>query len=561
MDVMRGVLWLLSVIPFLSVHAQNNVRHAVLIHELLPDPIPSRGLPNAEFIELKNVSTADIQLRNWRVSNGSTFGKITSNFILKPDSLVILVSSGSLASYQAFGSCISLTPFPALNNEEDTLLLFNEKDSLIHAIAYSSSWYRNPIKKEGGWSLEMIDPSQPCLQSMNWTASTSSIGGTPGKPNHAAGSIRDTTMPWIHHAFMADSLNLYFQMNEPMYDEVVSITPQLDISFQQWLPPLFQVLQIKLRKPFPKDSLLTLWIKDLTDCSGNSSPPLSATVGRFAAQVNTQCVINEVLFDPPTGGSDYIEIYNRSSETIDVAQLMIANRTSNGMLSAPRAIITSPLPLLPNQYLLLTEDSSWVQRYYSPGQILMLETALPSFADDEGTVVILNTQGSIVDELQYTAGWHHPLMSTAHGVSLERINPMGSTQEQDNWHSAASTTRFGTPGYRNSQSVPYTLSSEKILTPSSLVISPDQDGFQDIIRLQYVLDQPGYLANIDVYTAWGSLVHTIANNQLCGTKGEFVWDGLNMQQFPLKRGAYILQARFHLPNGKMRQQKIAIGVW
>jgi hypothetical protein len=81
------------------------------------------------------------------------------------------------------------------------------------------------------------------------------------------------------------------------------------------------------------------------------------------------------------------------------------------------------------------------------------------------------------------------------------------------------------------------------------------------MRLQYVLDQPGYLANIDVYTAWGSLVHTIANNQLCGTKGEFVWDGLNMQQFPLKRGAYILQARFHLPNGKMRQQKIAIGVW
>lgn len=558
---MRGVLWLLSVIPFLHVHAQNNMRHAVLIHELLPDPIPSRGLPNAEFIELKNVSTTDIQLRNWRVSNGSTFGKITTSFILKPDSLVILVSSGSLASYQAFGSCISLTPFPALNNEEDTLLLFNEKDSLIHAIAYNSSWYRNPVKKEGGWSLEMIDPSQPCLQSMNWTASTSSIGGTPGKPNHLAGSIRDTTMPWIHHAFMADSLNLYIQMNEPMYDELVSITPQLDIGFQQWLPPLFQVLQVRLRQAFPKDSLLTIWLKDLKDCSGNTSPPLSATVGRFATKVSTQCVINEVLFDPPAGGSDYIEIYNRSSESIDVAQLMMANRTSNGLLSVPQAITVSPLPLLPNQYLLLTEDSSWVQRYFSPGRILMLETALPSFADDEGTVVILNTQGSIVDELQYTAGWHHPLMSTAQGVSLERINPMGSTQEQDNWHSAASTTRFGTPGYRNSQSVPYTLSSDKILTPSSLVISPDQDGFQDIMRLQYVLDQPGYLANIDVYSAWGSLVHTIANNQLCGTKGEFVWDGLNMQQFPLKRGAYILQARFHLPNGKMRQQKIAIGVW
>ena len=558
---MRWGLWLLSVIPFLPVHAQNSARHSVLIHELLPDPIPSHGLPNAEFIELKNVSSSDIQLRNWRVSNGSTTGKINTNFILKPDSLVILVSSGSLASFQAFGSCISLTPFPTLNNEEDTLLLFNEKDSLIHAIAYNSSWYRNPIKKEGGWSLEMIDASQPCLQSMNWMASTSPFGGTPGKPNLTAGSIRDSTMPWIGRAYLADSLNLYIQMNEPMYDEVVSLTPQIDITLQQWLPPLFQVLQVRLRQPFPKDSLLTLRLKDLTDCSGNTSAPLSTTIGRFARQVNTQCIVNEILFDPPAGGSDYIEIYNRSTEPINVAQLMLANRTVNGLLSAARPIITSPFPLLPNQYLLLTEDSSWIHRYYSPGQILILETALPSFPDDEGTVVILNTQGSVVDELHYTPDWHHPLMTTPQGVSLERINPMGITQQQQNWHSAASTTRFGTPGYRNAQSVPYTQSSGEILTVSSLVVSPDQDGFQDILRLKYELDQPGYLANIDIYTAWGTLVHTIANNQLCGTKGEFVWDGLNLQQFPLKRGAYIIQARFHLPNGNVRQQKIAIGVW
>jgi hypothetical protein len=558
---MRWGLWLLSVIPFLPVHAQNSARHSVLIHELLPDPIPSRGLPNAEFIELKNVSTSDIQLRNWRVSNGSTTGKINNNFILKPDSLVILVSSGSLASFQAFGSCISLTPFPTLNNEEDTLLLFNEKDSLIHAIAYNSSWYRNPVKREGGWSLEMIDASQPCLQSMNWMASTSPFGGTPGKPNLTAGSIRDSTMPWIGRAYLADSLNLYIQMNEPMYDEVVSLTPQIDITLQQWLPPLFQVLQVRLRQPFPKDSLLTLWLKDLTDCSGNTSAPLSTTIGRFARQVNTQCIVNEILFDPPAGGSDYVEIYNRSTEPINVAQLMLANRTINGLLSAARPIITSPFPLLPNQYLLLTEDSSWIHRYYSPGQILMLQTALPSFPDDEGTVVILNTQGSVVDELHYTPDWHHPLMTTPQGVSLERINPMGITQQQQNWHSAASTTRFGTPGYRNAQSVPYTQASEEILTASSLVISPDLDGFQDILRLKYVLDQPGYLANIDIYTSWGALVQTIANNQLCGLQGEFAWDGFSMQKHPLKRGTYIVQARFHLPNGKVRHQKLAIGVW
>lgn len=558
---MKWLWWLLIWGSGSALHAQNKLRHSVLIHEFLPDPTPPRGLPNAEFIELKNVSHASVQLRNWRISNGSTSGKIITDFLLKPDSMVILVSSGALASYRSFGTCISLTPFPALNNEEDTLLLFNEKDSLIHAVAYHTSWYRNPVKKEGGWSLEMIDDSQPCLQSMNWIASTSVTGGTPGQPNQTAGSIKDSSAPWIAHAYLADSLTIYLHMSEPMYDTMVSFTPQIDVISQRWLPPLFQVLQVVLRQPFPKDSLLTLWMKAAADCSGNRTTSLSTTIGRFATQINTQCIINEILFDPPAGGSDYVEIYNRSPQPIDIAQLMLANRSASGVISSYRSITSSPLPLLPNHYLVLTEDSSWVNNYYSPGQVFILVTAMPAFPDDEGTVVLLNMQGSVVDELHYTAKWHHPLMSSTQGVSLERINPMGNTQQQQNWHSAASTTRFGSPGYRNSQSVPDPDPGDAILTPSSLVISPDQDGFQDILRLLYVLDQPGYLANIDVYSSWGFPVQTIASNQLCGTKGEFVWNGLSMQQQPLKKGTYIIHARFHLPNGKLRQQKIAIGVW
>lgn len=558
---MKWLWWLLIWIPCSAVQAQSSLRHTVLIHEFLPDPSPSRGLPNAEFIELKNVSKASVQLRNWRITNGSTSGKINTDFLLKPDSMVILVTSGAVAAYRSYGTCIILTPFPALNNEEDTLLLFNEKDSLIHAIAYHTSWYRNSVKQEGGWSLEMIDESQPCLQSLNWIASTSITGGTPGKQNQSAGSVKDSLAPWIARVYLADSLTIYVQMNEPMLDTVVFFTPQLDVISQRWLPPLFQVLHITLRQPFPRDSLLTFLLKGAADCSGNQAYTLSATIGHFATEVNTQCIINEILFDPPVGGSDYIEIYNRSSQPIDIAQLMLANRSANGMLSSYRSISSSPFPLLPNHYLVLTQDSSWINSYYSPGQVLIQEMALPAFPDDEGSVVLLNLQGSVVDELHYSAKWHHPLMSSTQGVALERVSPFGNTQQQQNWQSAASTNRFGSPGYRNSQSVPFPEPSDAILAVSSLVISPNQDGFQDVLRLKYVLDQPGYLANIDVYSSWGFPVCTIANNDLCGITGEFVWNGLNMQQQPLKKGAYIISARFHHTNGKLRQQKIAIGVW
>ena len=76
---------------------------------------------------------------------------------------------------------------------------------------------------------------------------------------------------------------------------------------------------------------------------------------------------------------------------------------------------------------------------------------MPSLPDDKGTVLLLNIQGIIIDELQYDAKWHFPLIDNAEGVALERMNYNKSTQDKQNWHSAATNIGYGTPGYQNSQ--------------------------------------------------------------------------------------------------------------
>jgi hypothetical protein len=76
---------------------------------------------------------------------------------------------------------------------------------------------------------------------------------------------------------------------------------------------------------------------------------------------------------------------------------------------------------------------------------------LPSFPDDQGSVLLLDAQGKELDMFSYKDDYHFPLLSNREGVSLERIDPASPSQNPANWHSASTDAGYGTPGYVNSQ--------------------------------------------------------------------------------------------------------------
>jgi flagellar hook assembly protein FlgD len=140
---------------------------------------------------------------------------------------------------------------------------------------------------------------------------------------------------------------------------------------------------------------------------------------------------------------------------------------------------------------------------------------------------------------------------------LERIDPASLSQNETNWHSAASTAGYGTPTYKNSQyKLVNAVTATIEVTPK--VFSPDNDGRDDIGTVQYEVTEPGYIANITIYDAAGRPVRSLVRNGTLGLKGYWNWDGLDDKGNKLPVGTYILYSEIFNLSGKKERFKNSV---
>jgi hypothetical protein len=556
------ILLLLFALSF-ACKAQVANRFDVVITEVMADPSPVVGLPNAEYIEIKNVSSAAFNLSGWKLSDATSTGTINTNFTLQPDSVVILCSTGNVSTFSVFGRTIGVTSFPSLDNDGDLLSLKSPQGKIIHAVSYTIDWYQNEVKKDGGWSLEMIDTKNPCSGMSNWKASVDPMGGTPGKKNSVDGVNNDASPPQFIRTYSLDSVTVVALFDEPLDSASASIVSNYSlnnniiIASAQPQTPLFNSVVLKLSTPLQKRTIYNLIASNVTDCKGNSIGVYNkAKAGLAEETLQNDVVVNEILFNPRPNAYDYVEVYNRSNKIVDANKLYIANRNSSGVLSSIKKLAETPFYIFPEDYIVVTEDALSLQHEYmveNPQNVLVI-LSLPSFPDDKGTIVITNSQGNVVDEVSYSEKWHFGLISDDEGVALERIDPNDSSQKQSNWHSAASTAGYGTPTYKNSQ---YKLANpvNATIDVTPKVFSPDNDGHDDIVTISYQSTEAGYVANISIFDANGRLARYFVKNALLGLKGSWNWDGLNENGQKLPVGTYIIYTEIFNLQGKKKQFK------
>lgn len=538
-------------------------RYDIVIDELMADPTPQVALPNNEWIELKNTSAFPINIQGWRLSDAGSSSGPMPNYILLPDSFVIVCTGSALPAMSAYGNVISVTSFPSLDNDGDIITLRDAGGRVIHSVAYDISWYQNELKKEGGWTLEMIDPKSPCAGFSNWKASTDVSGGTPGRKNSVDALNNDQSAPKLKRAYTVNANTIILVFDESL-DSLrgaaitnYTLDGGLSVTAATTLAPQFDKVQLTLGSPMLTGTVYTVTATNVTDCKNNSiGVNNKARVGLPADAAPGEMIINEILFNPRSNAYDYVEFYNISNKIFDASRLYIANRNSNGDIASIRQLASEPWLIFPEDYIVMTQDAASLAREYlvkNPDWVLTL-SSLPSYPDDKGFVILLGFQGNIVDEVNYNKNWHFKLIDNEDGVALERIDPVGPSQDATNWTSAASSAGYGTPTYKNSQyKLLQPINATLVVTPK--VFSPDNDGRDDIATIQYKVSEPGYIANMTIFDAAGRPVRNLVQNGTLGLEGYWNWDGLGDKGQKLPVGSYVVFTEIFNLQGKKQQFK------
>ena len=544
-------------VPFSFYKTQG---YDIVINEIMADPDPPMGLPNYEYIELFNKSAYPININHWSLDINTSHASLP-NVTLAPNAYAIICDEEAEDLFLPHGTTIGI-PSLSLTNTGATIALRNAAGSLIHFVTYSDTWYQNSNKADGGWSLEQIDANNPCGGIANWKVSIDPSGGTPARLNSIMGSNPDISPPKLIRAsasryeplraklFFDEPLDSAFMDNLTKYEVDNGIGNPLSIVFSK---PDNASATLFFSQELLPHIVYTLRISDsIFDCSGNKISTKSMV--RFALPElpdSGDLVINEVLSNPKDDGVDFVEVYNRSEKVLDFMDINLAS------LDDTRIITNDNFLIFPKDYVVLTTNPDKVkEQYASPNPYAFIKMeSLPTYNNDEGTVILTTKSDAVIDAMIYTADMHFPLLNSTDGVSLERIDFNRPASDITNWHSAAETVGFATPAHENSQFFPGNFADDMAVSLEPEIFSPDNDGYNDILNINCQAASPGRVVSIIIYDAKGRLVKSLVKSKMMSEKASFSWDGTRDDATKANIGIYVIYVESFDLSGSVKHYK------
>lgn len=535
----------------------------VICTEIMADPDPPVRLPPYEYVEIYNRSPRYLDLGGWKLRVGNT-ERTLPRYLLRPGEYVILTSAEGALALAPWGRSLGVLGFPTLPNAGATLMLKDTSGRVIERIMYSSQWYGDASKEEGGWSLERKWTEWLCGDAENWAATQSPQGGTPGSPN----SLRSTASP---PPPIIQSLTYTPPFILLRFSERMDTLLLQQVERYQWQPEIPLIAAISRRDglevellpmtPLQENSTYHLRLVGMQTCAGQRVDTLRGSLIVPSVPQPGDVVINEILPEPQTGGKRYVELYNRSERVIDLRQLMIAR----GM--RPRSIqriADQSALLMPGAYVCLSSDTNDVKNRYAPPAHARFHQMrdFPAYDYERDTVWLLRQGDSVViDRVPYASSYHFADLRNPKGVALERLSPHLPSDRKENWFSAASAVRYGTPGYENSQRITEPDAKSPIrLEPRTF--SPDGDGYDDLLWIYIQADEAGVKAEVSIHTLTGHKVKQLTEGDLLSVgENSFRWDGTDSQGKRLPAGVYMVHVLLSEPHeGEVRQYRLLCAV-
>ncbi len=533
---------------------------SLVITEIMADPDPPVALPESEYCELLNRSSDTINLAGWTFYDGSS--KVLPSISVPPGCYVIICDDADTALFSGYGICVPVSSV-SLTNSGEKISIRDPLGNAIDSVSFIDTWFGNSVKKDGGWSLEKVDADFICPVSSNWKPSEAAEGGSPGSANSVIGNVIDNVSPVLLRSFASDSLSVVLVFSEPLDPDVALELQQFSLSgslvalVAAFEDATLTRIRLSLGAVLTPGKIYNVTVEGISDCSGNSI--IAGSSARFGLTDSNSfgLIINELLFNPYSGGYDFVELFHAGSGIIDLNRVTIESiDTESGLVDETGKIAEENWLVFPGDYIVLTENAAALATQYRTSYPFnFLETDnLPSMNADEGNIRI-SILLSELDAFHYHEDYHFELLEDVKGISLEKINPLFPSVNPGSWHSGAASSGFATPGLKNSQ---YTeVSSEnKAVTIDPEIFSPDNDGYNDNLTILLKPGTPGYISNFRIYNSNGQIIYENARNNLIATSDLFVWDGITGEGVRADSGIYIALVEIFNLNGDVKKYKL-----
>lgn len=546
---MKNIIALIVIYMFANSCAYSQI----VVNEIMYAPSESTN----EWFEIYNAGSESVDLQNWKWKDAtSSVRTITSNsIILIPESYIIICQDSVKLKnlFPLISAIIIQTTWSALNNSGDNLILIDNLNSREDSISYKPEWGGN----SGGYSIEKIISAGESNDPSNWGTSIDPMNATPGKQN----SITPKPFDLFLRSFKTDpvfpskgeTLNLEFSiMNSGqnsaenfllnIYDDKNSdsVTQNSELIKSETFSNLASFDSVKYEFSIQDiDTGFKNFIAVLNFAPDNDTLN-NVKFKRVYVSSNSAgsggVVINEIMYDPGIGKSEWIEIFNSSGQTVDLKKWKYKETVTSISLS------DSDLYLNPGDFFILANDSSIYTSFdylqnHSSGIYLKISGSL-SLSNSGEYISITDSLNNVIDEVNFDPDWNNPEFPDTKGISLERINPAFNSNDKGNW-SSCTDLKGGTPGKRNSI---YTLNNSENSGASVFPnpFSPDGDGYEDFTIIKYKLNSDFSQMRVKIFDIKGRLVRTISNNQITGKEGSIIFNGLGDDDQKLRIGIYIL---------------------
>lgn len=516
----------------------------LLITEILPDPKDNGFIPNLEFTEIYNNSSSYLKLENIYYTNG-TSGDNLPEYSLAPGDFAIICAKEAEEFFLDYGTVLALNRFPAQKNAGDDIYLMLDNE-IIDELHYDDALFGGSSFRTNGYSLELQNLYDPCADALKrWGPSQAGIKASPGKKN----SIWETdgtvsNISYQYYRMPADQLlELVFDKSLWADNNEITITIEPEVTTSQ-VHIEQNVIKLMLEQPLEAGVEYILKVENLHDCTMNTVSDFIIDLAGVGETMQVKdIIINEILYDSPSRTEQYLELKNCSGNSIKLSDLIFAvykNQIKETFHIAEDRII------LPGDIVVLSRNPVDISEQYEirhPHKLIKVES-MPSLDRTFGNLTIENINSSTIeaiDSIIYDNSFHIPFLRSKKGVSLERIGCNTDGFDKEIWKSAAQTENYGTPTYENSQQRDIGVDhKDGLFSLVSPTFSPDGDGFEDALIIQYNGEKVAQRIRFEIYDLHGRHIKSLMNNTGVAVNDIITWDGSTEDETLGLPGIYLL---------------------